>query len=231
MVTYIIVALVHIYATGYALFGLLARILWWWDENKYISDGDKRYQATERLEAIVTPFSLKPYSVGDHRLEKLLSVNLVAGIIEAEAGFLDKYRSFLKEGLKDEYRRVKGIPVAEIGAYDREIDEKVNADIRERLKVGIDKNSLKPKGLLDPDFERYLFREWGVMEEYLEKLKYGESLYRFTTKGLLMDDDIAKLATETPNHQARAEIAVHGLRLQLGMLPQVFPDNGFGSKQ
>ena len=223
--TYVIVALIHVYFTGFALFGLFARISWWRDEKTYVEAGQsEQYQAQIRLEDIVTssPIPDKTEIGENHVLEKLLSVNLVHRDQDGKARVVlgasvqDDLANALRHNIQTEYMQQKGVQPIELPKFQGEINERVIREIAEMIKVDIDPQTCN--GVLDTKLTAYLKAKWQINNDTIEELSSGQSLYRLKTRGLLTDDELDDLSSRTPNLAAKNEIAQHGLHLQLQML-------------
>jgi hypothetical protein len=230
IVTYLIVALIHIYCTGYALFGLFARFSWWANEKSYIKGRQPGasisnvFTAQTRLEDIVTRSPIPAHTqLGKHALEKLVQVDLVwrdatdCGRVVLGRSVLDDLRTEKTSEAETEIMREKNVPRAVLyPQYKNEIETSVQKKIDELLKVKI--NLDENKGILEARLIAYLQAKWAIKPETLNDLTYGQSLYRLTTVGLLFDHDLAALADQTPDLASKNEIALHGLHVQLHQL-------------
>lgn len=227
IVTYLIVALIHIYCTGYALFGLFARCSWWFNEKAYIKSRQpgehvgNTFAAQMRLEDIVTRSPIPAHTkIGEHILEKLVQVDLVSrdssgcGRVVLGASILQDVTTLNKEKAESEIMQERNVPRnALYPQYQAEIETRSKQKIADLLKVSI--NPHDDKGILETSLIVYLQDKWAVRPETLADLASGQSLYRLKTVGLLFDHELVALAHQTPDLTSRNEIALHGLHLQL----------------
>ncbi len=230
IVTYVIVALIHIYCTGYALFGLFARCFWWFNEKEYINDLQpgahvrNMFTAQTRFEDIVTNSPIPAYfQIGGHTLEQLVQVDLVmrdaagCGRVVLGASILQALTALKKEESETEIMQEKSVlRNALYPQYQTEIETRTNKKISDLLKVTIGLHD--NKGILENSLIVYLQNAWAVRSETLAELALGKSLYRLKTVGLLFDHELAALAHQTPDLASQNEIASHGLHLQLQIL-------------
>ena len=230
IVTYIIVALIHIYCTGYALFGLFARCSWWSNEKAYIksrlpeAEGSTLFTVQTRPKDIVTrspiPAQIK---IGEHVLEKLVQIDLVTrdsagcGRVVLGVSILQDLMNIKKAEVETEVMQEKNISRETLyPQYQAGIEARTSPKIAEMLKVTI--NPHDGKGVLETSLIVYLQNNWSIKPATLSDLASGQSLYRLKAVGLLFDHELVALANQTPDLTSRNDIALHGLQLQREML-------------
>jgi hypothetical protein len=242
IVTYFIVALIHIYFTGNALFHMAARISWHRNEHKFVETGQaKMYQLDKVLEIKPNPNAVPVIDlhaqiyaqdfiaaspippklvVGTHVLEKLLSVGLAQGHTGVMLGgsVQSHLAETLREAIKNEYLHQKGVQPIDLPKYSGEIGERVHRDLDDWTKIGIDPQT--GHGILDSRLIAYLHGQWAIDEATITQLAAGQALYRLQTTGLLTDNELKALAGHAPSIGAQNDIALHGLSIQLRQMPE-----------
>ncbi len=222
--TYIIVAIIHIYFTGYVLFGWIARYYWKRDENaraKYVHNNQPgQYQAMERSEYIITTSPMPDtILINSHKLEKLLSVDLIYRDREQKARLLlgetmqTDLSANVRKRIEGEYAQQKGKPQRDLQNYRQAIEEKVNTVAEEMKKIEVDMRTYK--GIVNTDMKMYLRDVWQVDQSMLDRLETGQALYRIVAKGMLLDTELSAMAEKVQNNDAKNIIAIYGLDLQL----------------
>jgi hypothetical protein len=212
-VSYIIVAAIHLYATGYAIFGLLARYLWTRDEKEFIRDRNS-HPIQKRYENIITQNPIADATVAGHKIERLLKVDLVRRRIELGTTLEEKIRQDLREKYQQEYTRRKGVTLVDMPKYEDEIEMHVNQELEEMCQIEIDPKTAY--GNLHLGIKTYLADT--LVQENISDLQKGQTLYQLQANGLLTDDQLLALAIASPESTARTTVALHGLRLQFSII-------------
>jgi hypothetical protein len=225
IVTYLVVALIHVKCTGFAIAGTFSRLAWWFSERKYVTSGGKQNTAVRRHSDIVTTVGLIPEStdgtpltVGTHTLEKLLRVDLVSrdqdGMAVALLGgsVRRKLEGSLREIVTRDYIENRNITKVEINHHEQAIEQEVRSRLRELTRVKVDPN--RAVGILGLELRNFLQEKYAIRNEKISEVEKGQTLYRLETLGMLMDDELSGL-TGGADTNGKNEIALHGLHLQL----------------
>lgn len=219
--TYIIVALIHVKCTGYALFGLFARIAWQRGEKKYVDSGQVENPAVSRYEDIV--FESNAHLIPDrlfessgHALEKLIGVNLVQERASLGGTARQKFLDSLTQAAQQEFVN-RGISKMELASHAQDIAAEAQKKLDAALVVSVDRNTAT--GSLTTELENFINAAYAVAPSVMAALGEGKSVYRLECKGILLDNDLSILAGHSPNKTGKDLIALHGLHLQLSMTP------------
>jgi hypothetical protein len=224
LVTYVIVALIHVHFTGYALFGLAARFRWRRDERTYVHRGQpERFKAKPKRENIITSIPIPQHTTaGNHVLEKLLSVDLIfrdeqgKARVVLEPSLKNELEAKIRSNIEQEYVQQRGVPKIDLPSHQAEINDKVHHEIDEMIKVDI--NPETTHGILRLQLANFLGATLAISQANINALAQGQALYRLKSVGLLLDDELEALTSDADEPEGKNKIALHGLHLQLQMI-------------
>lgn len=236
--SYMVVALIHVTCTGYALFGGFARLSWILSEKKYTRSQASENTKKIKNEIIVANKGLIPgqiLNVGQgHVLEKLLEVDLIYRDNEGNAIVIlsdtlkNELENDLVTNIKQRYIEQRKATNANIGEFAHEIQDEARNQIKAMIKLKIDTET--QQGIFNDSLRSFLMDNLAVDDSdlqnnsdfdrnsILEKLAKGQCLYRMKASGLLLDNELVDFVGKAPNINSKEKIALHGLKLQMDTL-------------
>jgi len=204
IVTYVIVAIIHTYFTGYAIFSIFARYSWWRDEKAFVQNNSLHRAIVRSIQFITDVAIPNRVAVNNHTLERLLYINLMVRdgngngqVMIATGSFFDqRFTAYIEQNFpKDPDKRAVMLTVS--------------------IPTGVN------RGNLDNDFISYLSADWGITKSDIDLLSCGKYLNRLTTTGLLFDDELERLGGLIPGVAGGPianEFAIHGRKHQLEIM-------------